>query len=228
MDDPTEQMDGGENAGEEPGVENPTVPLVRELQDGGSETEWTALSDKVDAFLRRAHGHGNLPNGVEFADFRQFVFVRLLAAIPTLELTSRREFWGYVKRLADNAKTDLWRRARTEKHNAGREPTQQFSPDGADRLARQGEVAGSPSAHARSAELEERELECVKRLTNDEAREVYLLRRREGKSYEEIAEIVGRKRAGTVKVIFHRAQKSVTKCLRGRLDGYTVFFDGLT
>lgn len=206
---------------------NPTVSLIRELQRASSESGWGTLSGKIDRFLKRVYNTRDVPSGTDFADFTQVVFGRLLTAMPSLQLRSRREFWGYVKRLADNAKLDLWRRARTEKNNFGQAPLQQVSPSGVDRLAETDRACDSPSAHARRAELEERELECVMRLANEESREVYLLRRREGKSYEEIAELVGRRKAATVKVIFHRAQKGVTNCLRSRLDGYTAFFGAL-
>ncbi|MFT4515470.1 MAG: DNA-directed RNA polymerase specialized sigma24 family protein [Planctomycetota bacterium] len=75
---------------------------------------------------------------------------------------------------------------------------------------------------ARSREIESLEEECVQALSREESRKIYLLRRRDGMSYEDIALAVGRNKPVTVKVIFKRSRDVVLARLRNKLDGYST------
>ncbi len=216
--DPTGMSDSPQDASPE---ELATTFIARQIQSDEPDAEyWTAMAAKVDAFLRRSYPERALPHGYVLDDLRQDVFVRLVGDMPSMEIHDRDRFWGFVKTLADRCAIDAARILKAQKRGGGKKPLDNQATVG-DPLANAfDERAGTPTEHARAAEIEEHELACVDKLTRDESKQVYLLRRRELKSYDEIAEITGRRKAVTVRTIYARAQRDVTACLQARLDGY--------
>ncbi|MBK8978577.1 MAG: sigma-70 family RNA polymerase sigma factor [Planctomycetes bacterium] len=194
------------------------------VKDGDADA-WVPLGRKIERFLGDAFRHDRLTRrGIEFEDFQQEVLLELLRRLPAMELRSRGEFWAFVRKVARNWLIDQHRRQNADKRKPADGAVLPQDPDGEGRdLPNEvpDPAGGTGSRFARLREIEERELECVNRvLVDDEQRRIYLLRRRDELSHDEIAAKVGRNKGATVRLIFHRAQKKVIACLRDRLDGY--------
>ncbi|MFN3245000.1 MAG: RNA polymerase sigma factor [Planctomycetota bacterium] len=196
-----------------------TLFIAQRVQEGRQQA-WSRLAAKIDEFLGRTRNVRQLPSAYEPDDYVQEVLLKLTVEIPRMELRSRKEFWAFVRRVADNVLRDLQRLVLADKRGGGRERLlDTANPHGMDL---QDPASWSASAEFRGREIEQLEEECVGALGRDEARQVYLLRRRQGLSYEQIAEKVGRNKPGTVKVIYKRSRDVVIARLRDRLDGYAT------
>lgn len=206
-------------------ADSPTLFDVRQAQsEKHTETwngSWERLSDKVHAFLARRFDSDKIPFDVEFDDFFSAVLSRMLRDLPNLEVRGRREFWGWVKKIAANQLIDMWRRHRRTRHGGGR-ITQQVDERDVDQVEAAVDPAGlTPSGIFMVRELEGAEEECVGKISNEQARKIYMMRRRLGLDYDEIAERVGSKSADSVRATFSRVKSQVHDCLRRRLDGYS-------
>ncbi len=206
-------------------ADSPTLFDVRQAQSPKhAETwngSWERLSDKVYSFLARRFDRDKIPFDVEFDDFFSAVLSRMLRDLPNLEVRGRREFWGWVKKIAANQLIDMWRRHRRLRHGGGR--VAQQVDEGDNDLVAGAVDPGSltPSGFFMVRELEGAEEECVNKITNEQARKIYMMRRRDGLDYEEIAQRVGSESADSVRATFSRVKGQVHECLRRRLDGYT-------
>lgn len=223
MDAPQDQEPRPEPEGPDRIDELATIFIAQQIQQGESDRDyWNAIAEKVDSFLRRSYPERMLPAGYSLDDLRQDVFVRLVADLPRMEIIDRERFWGFVKTLADRATIDFVRNAKAQKRGGGRQPIQQGPGDEGPDLIGQAfdDRVSTASGYARAAEIEEHELDCVRKLPREESREVYLLRRRDRRSFQEIADAIGRNKAVTTRTIYARAQRLVTDCLKARLTGY--------
>jgi RNA polymerase sigma factor (sigma-70 family) len=213
----------GAGPGAGPG-DSPTLHDVR-LAQGKEQTDswhgsWERLSDKIHGYLMRRVGGGKLPYDIEFDDFFSAVMARMLRDLPTLEVRGREEFWAWVKRIAMHQLVDLWRTHKRIKRGGG-QTMQQVGDDDVDLIENARDPQpNSVSGMIRLRELESAEAECVDKIEREQWREIYVLRRRWGLSYEEIATRVGSKSADSIRVVFGRVKSRVQDCLRRRLDGY--------
>lgn len=206
-------------------ADSPTLFDVRQAQSPNHADTWNGswerLSDKVCAFLSRRFDRDKIPFDVEFDDFFSAVLSRMLRDLPNLEVRGRREFWAWVKKIAANQLIDMWRRHRRLRHGGGR-IAQQVDDCEIDVVEGAADPGGqTPSGFFMVRELEGAEEECVNKITNEQARKIYMMRRRLGLEYEEIAQRVGSESADSVRATFSRVKGQVHDCLRRRLDGYT-------
>ena len=212
-------------AAEPVSADSPTLFDVRQAQSPKHADTWNGswerLSDKVYAFLARRFDRDKIPFDVEFDDFFSAVLSRMLRDLPNLEVRGRREFWAWVKKIAANQLIDMWRRHRRLRRGGGR-VAQQVDDRDVDQVEGAVDPGGmSPSGIFMVRELEGAEEQCVGKISSEQGREIYMMRRRLGLSYEEIAERVGSESADSVRATFSRVKSQVHECLRRRLDGYS-------
>ena len=206
-------------------TDSPTLFDVRQAQSPKHADTWNGswerLSDKVYSFLARRFDRDKIPFDVEFDDFFSAVLSRMLRDLPNLEVRGRRELWAWVKKIAANQLTDMWRRHRRLRHGGGR-VAQQVDDRDVDQVEGAVDPGGtSPSGIFMVRELEGAEEQCVSKVSSQQGREVYMMRRRLGLSYEEIAERIGSESPDSVRATFSRVKGQVHDCLRRRLDGYS-------
>ena len=210
---------------DENSMDSPTLFDVRQAQsDKHADTwngSWERLSDKVHAFLARRFDRDKIPFDVEFDDFFSAVLSRMLRDLPKMEVRGRREFWGWVKKVAANQLVDMWRRHRRLRHGGGR-VGQQINDLEVDVVEGAVDpVDQTPSGLFMAQEIEGAEEECVNKIPNEQARKIYMMRRRRGLDYVEIAREVGSDSPDSIRAMFSRVKGQVHDCLRRRLDGYS-------
>lgn len=159
---------------------------------------------RIAAYLRATLG-----DDAWAEDLTQDVFVKAYCNLRTRD--TARSFAVWLFRIARNEAIDFLRRRSVHRRLLD------ACASGVGPLARtiQGRRAPSPDGELQVAELRERLEEGLARLS-EAHRTVFLLREREGLSYEEIGEVVGCS-APTVSTRLARARKRLRELLRGRL-----------
>jgi RNA polymerase sigma-70 factor (ECF subfamily) len=165
----------------------------------GSQSAWRAL---VDAYARRVFNMAYQFCGSreEAEDRTQEVFLKLHGALPKYDLG--KNFTAWLLTLAKNHLIDEYRRTKWEKANRD---------DFDERVLSQAAASG-PEASLVAKETKELIWEGLDRLPAD-MRMVIILRDLQGKSYEEVAEILGLP-LGTVKSRVNRARLQLARVLR--------------
>ncbi len=167
----------------------------------GSQTAWRAL---VDAYARRifSMAYQFCGSREEAEDRTQEVFLKLHGALPKYDFG--RNFTAWLLTLTKNHLIDEYRRSKWEK-------TQRDDFD--ERVLSQ-EAANGPEESLVSRETKALVWEGLDRLSAD-MRMVIILRDLQGKSYEEVAEVLGLP-LGTVKSRVNRARLQLARVLRDR------------
>jgi RNA polymerase sigma-70 factor (ECF subfamily) len=165
----------------------------------GSSSAWKAL---VDAYARRVFNMAYQFCGSreEAEDRTQEVFLKLYGALPKYDFG--KNFTAWFLTMAKNHLIDEYRRTRWEKKNR---------EDFDERVLSQAAASG-PEASLVAKETKELIWEGLDRLSAD-MRMVIILRDLQGKSYEEVAEIL-RLPLGTVKSRVNRARLQLAQVLR--------------
>jgi RNA polymerase sigma-70 factor (ECF subfamily) len=165
----------------------------------GSQSAWRAL---VDAYARRVFSMAYQFCGSreEAEDRTQEVFLKLHGALPKYDFG--KNFTAWLLTLAKNHLIDEYRRTKWEKANRD---------DFDERVLSQAAASG-PEASLVAKETKELIWEGLDRLPAD-MRMVIILRDLQGKSYEEVAEILGLP-LGTVKSRVNRARLQLARVLR--------------
>jgi RNA polymerase sigma-70 factor, ECF subfamily len=165
----------------------------------GSQSAWKAL---VDAYARRVFNMAYQFCGSreEAEDRTQEVFLKLHGALPKYDFG--KNFTAWLLTLAKNHLIDEYRRTKWEKANRD---------DFDERVLSQAAASG-PEASLVAQETKELVWEGLNRLSAD-MRMVIILRDLQGKSYEEVAAILGLP-LGTVKSRVNRARLSLAEVLR--------------
>jgi RNA polymerase sigma-70 factor (ECF subfamily) len=165
----------------------------------GSQSAWRAL---VDAYARRVFNMAYQFCGSreEAEDRTQEVFLKLHGALPKYDFG--KNFTAWLLTLAKNHLIDEYRRTKWEKANR----------DEFDERVLSQAAASGPEASLVAKETKELIWEGLDRLPAD-MRMVIILRDLQGKSYEEVAEILGLP-LGTVKSRVNRARLQLARVLR--------------
>jgi len=205
-----------------------TIQHVRRAQEPDDTPEWQAswaqLSDKIYHFLHRRFARNRLPPYLDFEDLYSGVLARMLQDLPGLKFEHREAFWAWVRKATANELVSIWRRHGAQKRGGGKVIQQQTDEEDLDVLQSVDDPEAQPaSVYMRVTELEDAEIDCLSQVPNKDSQQVYLLRRKDGFSFEEIAEKLGHGNAESMRVLFHRTKQKVRSCLRGKLDGYTEF-----
>jgi len=172
----------------------------------GSPTAWRAL---VDAYARRVFNMAYQFCGSreEAEDLTQEVFLKLHGALPKYDFG--KSFTAWLLTLAKNHLIDEYRRTKWEKANR----------DDFDERVLSQAVADGPEARLAAKETKELVWEGLGLLPAD-MRMVVILRDLQGRSYEEVAEVLGLP-LGTVKSRVNRARLALARVLRERRGGLT-------
>jgi RNA polymerase sigma-70 factor (ECF subfamily) len=165
----------------------------------GSQSAWRAL---VDAYARRVFNMAYQFCGSreEAEDRTQEVFLKLHGALPKYDFG--KNFTAWLLTLAKNHLIDEYRRTKWEKANR----------DEFDERVLSQAAASGPEASLVAKETKELIWEGLDRLPAD-MRMVIILRDLQGKSYEEVAEVLGLL-LGTVKSRVNRARLQLARVLR--------------
>jgi RNA polymerase sigma-70 factor (ECF subfamily) len=165
----------------------------------GSQSAWRAL---VDAYARRVFNMAYQFCGSreEAEDRTQEVFLKLHGALPKYDFG--KNFTAWLLTLAKNHLIDEYRRTKWEKANR----------DEFDERVLSQAAASGPEASLVAKETKELIWEGLDRLPAD-MRMVIILRDLQGKSYEEVAEVLGLP-LGTVKSRVNRARLQLARVLR--------------
>ena len=168
---------------------------------GGSQDAWKTL---VDAFARRIFSMAYQFSGSreEAEDRTQEIFLKLHGALPKYD--SGKNFTAWLLTLAKNHLIDEYRRTKLER-------TQR---DEFDERVMAAAAAGGPEDSLVAAETKALVWEGLDRLSAD-MRMVVVLRDLQGKSYEEVAEVLGLP-LGTVKSRVNRARLQLARVLQDR------------
>ena len=167
----------------------------------GSQSAWRAL---VDAYARRIFNMAYQFCGSreEAEDRTQEVFLKLHGALPKYDFG--KNFTAWLLTLAKNHLIDEYRRTKWEKRNR----------DEFDERILSQPAANGPEEDLVARETKELVWEGLDRLTAD-MRMVVILRDLQGKSYEEVAEVLDLP-LGTVKSRVNRARLQLARVLRER------------
>lgn len=194
---------------------------------------WTLLSAKILFFLRSRFGGVHLPSELEFDDFTSEVMLRILGEIQRFKDTGKGAFWGWVYILSQNRLNDLWRQHQRRQRLGllGRGEPSQGEAAGGDGRPGAGldEVSNpsqpSPSELAQVGEIEAIERDCVSQLPPSMAR-IYLLRREQELSFDEISVAFGGTKAVTLRSYYKRARDFVKDCIQRKVDRFGATFGG--
>jgi len=188
-------------------------------EPGTDETEWLArarLGDR-EAFGRLVRRHADrvyrlarylTSSPDDAADVAQETFLRAYRAIGRFE--GRSGFATWVLRITTNCALSLRARRRTKKRGMPVVSLSAVAED--DEPIRVADPRGDPEAALQREELGEAVRAAVESL-DEEFRTAIVLREIDGRSYEEIAEILGVP-LGTVKSKIHRARCALREKLK--------------
>ncbi len=192
-----------------------TQNLVSDASEDNASPAWGPLSQKIERRMRQRYGHRRrFPFGFEFEDFQMTVMARIIEDLRKYRSQSGESFWSWFFVVADNVLVDLMRRESAQKRGGGR------SAEGHDALhAVTDERVPSPTVMIRVRELEDAEMRCANRLS-PHARDVYL-KRRQGLSFSEIAEVFEGKSEATLRSTYKRAREEVFRGVQGLADEVT-------
>jgi RNA polymerase sigma-70 factor (ECF subfamily) len=159
---------------------------------------------------RRIRGHE------ETEDIVQDSLLDLFKGLDHFEMRSEGDFRNWLATIVANNIRDRFRRANADKRGSGRELRHaDLAPESLS-TAIFASKEPSPSQNAHAAELEERIERAIMNDLEDPHREVIILRKLCGMSYEEIAKAVGHGNTSSSRALYTRAMEKLRKCLEGR------------
>jgi len=188
-------------------VGSETSNLVRKAVTGEATRAWTALSEKIVAYLQPRFGHSTFPPGTEFHDFVSDLMAKVMTSIKNFEDRGHDSFWRWVQTIGGNLSRDMWRRFE-------RDATGDGPPRGVDAAAAVGET---PTGIVRFRELEKAEQECIAKLGKP-MRDVYVMRRQHELSFAEIGAQTGVANQATLRSHYMRAREQIRECLARKID----------
>jgi RNA polymerase sigma-70 factor (ECF subfamily) len=156
---------------------------------------------------RRIRGHE------EVEDIVQDSLLDVFKGLDHFEMRSEGDFRDWLATIVANNIRDRFRRANSQKRGAGREQRRADLPTQALSESLFAGRAPSPSQHARAAELELRIERAIMNDLEDPFREVIILRKLCGMSYEEIAKSLGYGSTSSARALYTRAMDKLRACL---------------
>jgi RNA polymerase sigma-70 factor (ECF subfamily) len=203
-----------ESVSEQP-KDDATVHLLRAAR-GGDRSAMDALFVRYYPITMRIvelRLGRRIRGNVESEDVVQESLLDVFRGLDHFEMRSDGDFRNWLARIVEHNVRDRFRRVGAEKRGGGRERrfadltstslSASLLPDG----------AGTPSGNAAAAELEERIQHVLMNLLQDPYREVIILRKLCGMSYEEVAKSMGYESTGTVRSLYTRAMEKLRSCL---------------
>ncbi len=199
---------------------------VSQAQRSLGSPSWHRLSGKINFQLRSFFGRVRLPPTLDFDDFLSEVMLVILRDIGTFQDRGRGAFWAWVQRLAHNRLNDLWRYYDAQcRRVAPAAAALAADEEGGDPLAEVPDPNAVPVSEIIAyRELEQAELDCLRRLPIDMQR-VYVLRRRDELPFRAIMIAIERDNEVTVRSLYRRARDFVRRCLETKMDALPVSSD---
>lgn len=188
---------------------------VFEAQRSRKAGAWHRLSERIIEHVRARFAHEVMPAPLDLDDFISEVLLAVLRDISGFRDRGPGAFWGWLQRLAENRLHDLRRFYRRQR----RSTAASVEPPDLDGLA--DPAALSATVYLRGRELEAVEREGVAGLP-EAAREVYLLRRVEGREFADICTMLGRVSETAVRSQWKRAREHVREHLQRHADALAV------
>lgn len=190
-----------------------TLQYVRNVQqDDDTDTSWHNLHDKVVRWVAEAAHGSNLPADRSLDDLTQEVLLQVFHDIDQFQVEPGASFAGWVRTIAQRKLTDTWRRERAQKRGGGRQRhLGDFDEQGGqDRFA--DERAPHQSMFVRLGELGEALDRALAQL-DEKYKRVIELRMFQGKSFAEIAPLLGYQKEVTVRSLHLRALEQLQSLL---------------
>jgi RNA polymerase sigma-70 factor (ECF subfamily) len=150
---------------------------------------------------------------VESEDLVQESLLEVFKGLDHFEMRSDGDFRNWLARIVENNVRDRFRRVVAVKRGGGRE--RRFADLTSSSLSASllpGATA-TPSVQASANELEERIEHVMMNVLQDPYREVLILRKLCGMSYEEAAKSMGYESTSTVRSLYTRAMDKLRQCL---------------
>lgn len=200
--------------------EDPAPPLsstlhhVKNVQghDADGDTSWANLHDKIVRWVDDASMGTNLPADKSRDDLAQEVLLQVFRDIDQFQVEPGASFSGWVRTITDRKLKDYWRRARAKKRGGGkvRHLGEFDEVGGRERFA--DEKVERQSMLVRFAELRAAFDRALLQLS-DKHKRVIELRMFQGKSFAEIAPLLGYDKEVTVRSLHMRALRRLQELL---------------
>ncbi|MFM1873149.1 MAG: hypothetical protein RL398_2571 [Planctomycetota bacterium] len=200
----------------QPDPEEPLSSTLRHVQnvqhDDDADTSWLNLHEKIVKWVAEAAYRQNLPADRNLDDLTQDVLMQVFHDIEQFQVEPGASFSGWVRTIAQRKLTDTWRRERAKKRGGGKQRhLGDFDEQGGqDHFA----DARTPrqSMFVRLGELGEALDRALSQL-GDKYKRVIELRMFQGKSFAEIAPILGYDKEVTVRSLHMRALEQLQSLL---------------
>lgn len=200
--------------------DEPEVPLsstlhhVKNVQghDADGDTSWANLHEKIVRWVEDASIGTNLPPDKSRDDLAQEVLLQVFRDVDQFTVEPGASFSGWVRTITDRKLKDYWRRARAQKRGGGkvRHLGEFDETGGRERFA--DEKVERQSMLVRYGELRTAFDRALQELS-DKHKRVIELRMFQGKSFAEIAPLIGYDKEVTVRSLHMRALRRLQELL---------------
>lgn len=190
-----------------------TLHHVKAVQgEHDTDVSWANLHDKVVRWVREATLGTNLPADKSLDDLTQDVLLQVFRDIGEFVVEPGASFSGWVRTIAQRKLLDIWRRARATKRGGGkhRHLGEFDEVGGRERFA--DERTPRQSMFVRLGELGEALTKALDQLS-DKHKRVIEMRLFQGKSFAEIAPLLGYTKEVTVRSLHMRALQQLQELL---------------
>ena len=201
------------------GDQKPPEPLSSTLrhvqavqQEHDTDVSWNNLHDKMVRWVAEATYGTNLPTDKSLDDLTQEVLLQVFRDIGEFKVEPGASFSGWVRTITDRKLKDYWRRARAQKRGGGkvRHLGEFDETGGRERFA--DEKVERQSMLVRYGELRAAFDRALHELS-DKHKRVIELRMFQGKSFAEIAPMIGYDKEVTVRSLHMRALRRLQELL---------------
>ncbi len=190
-----------------------TLHHVKAVQgDVDADLSWANLHEKVVRWVTEAAQGANLPPDKSLDDLTQDVLLQVFRDIGEFQVEPGASFSGWVRTIAQRKLHDIWRRARAKKRGGGKQRhLGDFDETGGrERFADEREFR--QSMFVRLGELGDALQRALGEL-GDKHKRVIELRLFQGKSFAEIAPLLGYTKEVTVRSLHMRALQQLQELL---------------
>ncbi len=204
---------------EPPDQDPPKLPISSTLRhvkavqgEQDVDVSWANLHDKIVRWVAEATMGTNMPPDKSLDDLTQDVMLQVFRDIGEFQVEPGASFSGWVRTIAQRKLHDIWRRARAKKRGGGKQRhLGEFDEiGGRERFA--DERIPRQSMFVRLGELGEALTEALGQLS-DKHKRVIEMRLFQGKSFAEIAPLLGYTKEVTVRSLHMRALQRLQELL---------------
>ncbi|MBZ0153422.1 MAG: RNA polymerase sigma factor [Planctomycetes bacterium] len=187
-------------------------------QDGDEAVSWANLHEKVVRWVAEATQGTNLPADRGLEDLTQDVLLQVFRDIGEFKVEPGASFSGWVRTIADRKLKDLWRRTRAKKRGGGRTKHLGDFDEYGGREHFADQRVPRQSMLVRYKELHDSLQQALAQLS-DKHKRVIEMRLFQGKSFAEIAPVLGYTKEVTVRSLNMRALQRLQELMAPFDDG---------